>query len=45
MIFIIEFLLILIIQLFLIFNIHNYWKEVNEVEFFNDSVLNTIIFN
>jgi len=41
----IEIILLLLIELFLLYNIQNYWKEVNEVEFFNDSVLNTIIFN
>ena len=40
-----EIIIIIIIELFFIINIHNFWKEIREVDFFNNCVLNTIIFN
>ena len=40
-----EIIIILIIEIFFIINIHKFWKEIREVDFFNNCVLNTIIFN
>jgi hypothetical protein len=45
LIFSFEIIIIIIIELFFIINVHNFWKEIREVDFFNNCVLNTIIFN